>query len=318
MRKFLSLQVIFVLLMLCGCETVQENTDTRLSLDTFVTLTADCDDKTLNAAFDKCAEYEKRFSRTIPTSEVSRLNSADDFIEVSSDMRDILQRGIFYGKLSDGRFDITICPVSMLWDFENEIVPQKNEIAEALKNVDYERIEIKENTVFLNGAMVDLGGIAKGYIADRLREFFSKKNCKNGIINLGGNVVVFGDKARNVGIRDPFKNGDTAAVLNVKNKSVVTSGTYERFFEKDGFKYHHILDSASGYPAESDLVCATVINESSLDGDALSTVCILLGRKAAFELIESTPDTEAVFIGTDGKMCYTSGINEKNGKLYIG
>ncbi len=118
-------------------------------------------------------------------------------------------------------------------------------------------------------------------------------------------------------IKDPFGKKENIAVLSLKNKSVVTSGTYERCFEKDGENYHHILDSKNGYPVKSDLVSATVINQKSLDGDALSTVCILLGKEEAVKLIENTPDTEAVFVSQDGKLSYTSGIYEKNGKLYI-
>lgn len=318
MKKVLSLPVILVLLMLCGCDAVQENTDTRLQLDTFVTLTADCDDKTLNAAFQKCAQFEKIFSRTIASSEVSRLNSAEDFTAVSKHTKRIIERGIYYGNLSGGRFDITICPVSMLWDFENSIVPDRNEIAEALRSVDYEQIEIDGERIFLNGAKLDLGGIAKGYIADEILEFFKAEKIKSGIINLGGNVIVFGEKSRNVAIKDPFGKKENIAVLSLKNKSVVTSGTYERCFEKDGENYHHILDSKNGYPVKSDLVSATVINQKSLDGDALSTVCILLGQQEAVKLIENTPDTEAVFVSQDGKLSYTSGIYEKKGKLYIG
>lgn len=317
MRKVLSLPILFVLLVLCGCETVQENTDTRLCLDTFVTLTADCDNKTLNAAFDKCAEYEKMLSRTVSSSDVSRINSSDGFVEVSPETREIIERGIFYGNLSGGRFDITICPVSMLWNFENETVPERKEIAEALKNVDYEQIKIENNSVSLPLGKIDLGGIAKGYIADKICSFLKDNGCKSGIVNLGGNIVAFGDKEQEIAIRDPFEKSENIAVLKVKNKSVVTSGTYERCFEKDGVKYHHILDSSTGYSAVTDLVSATVINECSLDGDALSTICILLGEDAAKKLIESIPDTQAVFINTYGKMSYTSGITEKNGKLYI-
>lgn len=311
--------MLFVLLALCGCTGTRENTDTRLLLDTFVTLTADCDDETLAAAAELCAGYEKLLSRTAAGSDVDRLNSAgEQFIKVSDDTRNILERAVFYGELSRGRFDITICPVSMLWDFENQIVPDRSEIAEALKSVDYHSIELGDDGVCLHGAQVDLGGIAKGYIADRLAEYFEAAGAQNGFVNLGGDIRVFGERARDIRLQNPFDSGAYAATLSLKNRCAVTSGTYERHIVRDGVNYHHILDPGTGYGVETDLASATVICGNALDGDALSTICILLGRDAAERLIEQTPDTEAVLIDNDGNLSYTSGICEKNGKLCLG
>lgn len=307
MKKYLSYPMMLVLLLLCGC-TKQENTDTRFLLDTFVTLTADCTDDVLDGAFSLCDEFEKKLSRTLPDSEVSRLNGADGFIKISDDTKKIIERSVYYGDLSGGKFDITICSVSSLWDFNGEVIPSRDEIAEALKNVDYNEIEIDGNLVSLNKAKIDLGGIAKGYIADRLLDYFKEKNVKSGIINLGGNVLVFGDRGKNVGIKKPFGDGEIACTVKVKNTSVVTSGTYERYIEKDGKKYHHILDPETGYSAETDLASATVICDSSFDADALATVCVLKGLKEAKALIENTDNAQAVFIDNGGIISYTSGL----------
>lgn len=313
MKKLTSVYLILLLLSLCGCES--EQSQTRFILDTAVTLTADCSDEILNGAFELCEKYDRQLSRTNEKSDVYKLNNAKDFVSVEESTLKIIERSLYYSELSHGKFDITICSVSELWDFKNQIVPSRDEIAEALKNVDYESIEIKENTVNLNGKKIDLGSIAKGYIADEIKDYFLNNNVKNGIINLGGNVVVFG-KEYKVGIMRPFSE-DVLAVLDLKDKSAVTSGTYQRFIEKDGEFYHHILDTETGYSVKNVLTSVTVIGDSSLDCDALSTVCLLLGTKSGLELIENTPETEAVFIDKNEKITISSGLIRKNDTIYL-
>lgn len=303
--------MIFVLLLLCSCG--KENSETRFLLDTVVRLNAQCDDETLSGAFALCEHYEKMLSRSLPESDVSRINSADGAAEASDDTVKIISRSLYYSKLSDGKFDITVCPVSMLWDFNNEVVPSRDEIAAALKSVDYESIKIEENRVDSGGASIDLGGIAKGYIADRLKEYFESQAVKRGIISLGGSITVFGDKSYNVGIKKPFEQESLAATLRVKNTSVVTSGIYERCFEREGVLYHHIIDPATGYPCETDLLSATIIGECALDCDALSTLCVLVGKERAAQLIEAQDGFEAVFIDSTGALSHTSGIKKEKG-----
>lgn len=311
MKKLISVNISLLLVLLCGC-TANETKDTRFLLDTVVTLTAECDSDTLDGAFALCEKYQNMLSRTVAESEVCLLNEANGFVNVSEDTRNIIDKAVYYGDLSGGKFDITVYPLSSLWNFNGNALPSRDEIAEALKNVDYQSIEIDGNAVNLNGKKIDLGGIAKGYIADKLLEYFKSKNIYEGIIDLGGNLVVFGDRSYTVGIKQPFSNGEIAAVLKLRNKTVVTSGTYERYIEKDRKIYHHILDKSTGYPCESDLCSATVISNSSVDADALSTVCILLGLDKATELIENTAATEAVFIDNDKNLHYTSGLSLKD------
>ncbi len=317
MKKITSLSMAVICLILVGCGNKNHTKSTRFLLDTVVTLEADCDAKTLNGAFGLCEKYEKLLSKTVKTSDVAKLNRANNFIKVSNDTKKIISRSLYYSGVSGGAFDITICPVSDLWDFEGTSLPDRNEIAEALKNVDYESVEINGNRVFLHGAKIDLGGIAKGYIADRLTDYFKENNVKSGIINLGGNVTVFGDEEKAVGIQKPFCDNEISAKIKVKNKSVVTSGTYQRYIKKDGKIYHHILDVKTGYAAETDLDSATVIGESSFDLDALSTICILKGSKEAKKLIEEIKNTEAVFIHKNGNITYTSGLKYKNNTFYL-
>lgn len=313
MKKIVSLNLSLVLLLLCGCAGAQENKDTRFLLDTVVSLTAACDSETLDGAFALCESYEKLLSRTVEGSDVYRLNNSSGFVEVSDDTLEIVQKSLYYADISNGKFDITIYPVSSLWDFNNEIIPSRDEIAEALKNVDYQNIEVSGNKINLNGKQIDLGGIAKGYIADRISEYFKENKVSEGIIDLGGNLMVFGDRDYVVGIKKPFSDGEFAATIKLRNKTVVTSGTYERYIPADIKLYHHILDPDTGYACESDLVSATIIGDRSLDADALSTICILLGLENAKSLIESTSNTEAVFIDNLGNMHYTSGLSLKDG-----
>ncbi len=313
MKKVTSFSLSCLLLVLCGCAGAKEiNSSTRFVLNTVATIDAECDKETLNEAFKLCESYEKIFSRTVSTSDVARLNNTNGFVSVSDDTRLVIERSLYYGKLSGGAFDITICPISNLWDFEGTALPDKKEIAEAIKNVDYESIKIDGNSVNLCGKQIDLGGIAKGYIADKLLDFFKDRNIESGIINLGGNVTVFGDELKNVGIRKPFTADGISAAIRVKNKTVVTSGIYQRYIEKNGTVYHHILDKNTGYGVETDLYSATVIGESSVDCDALATVCILKGKSDAERLIEKTKDVEAVFIDKDENITYTSGLKYKN------
>ena len=312
MKKSLTLGTILALSVLCSCATAQ-NTATQIHFDTAVTLTADCSDEVLSGAFLLCENYEKVLSRTKEDSEVSKLVSGKQ--KVSRDTLEVIKKGLYYCDLSGGKFDITVSALSDIWNFKNEVVPSRDEIAEALKSVDYHSVKVNGDYVDTNGKAIDLGGIAKGYIADKLLGYFEEKGVKSGIINLGGNVTVFGDRNYKIGIKKPFGDGEIAATLSIKNKSVSTSGIYERFFKKEGRLYHHILDTASGYPADTDLLSASVIGDASADCDALSTVCILYGLDEAKKLIDKTPGFEAVLIDKNQKLYFTDGLWLKDGLI---
>ena len=307
--------MLLLLLLLCGCsqdENKALNSETRFLLDTACTVSADCDDETLSGAFAVCEELERLLSRTVKGSDVYRLNETDGFVSVSDDTLRLLEKSVYYGNLTDGKFDITVCPVSELWDFKNQIVPSRSEIAEALKNVDYHSIEIKGNTANLNGKKIDLGGIAKGYITDKVISYFESKGVKKALVNLGGNIGMTGKF--NIGIRKPFTE-EILLNMPLENKSAVTSGIYERYIEKDGEIYHHVLDPATGYGVKNELSEVTVIGDNSVDCDALSTVCLLLGTEKGKEIIENTAGTEAVFISRDGDITLTAGLYRENYKI---
>lgn len=312
------INIMVLLVVLCGCtDEAKNNSQTRFLFDTVVTLSVDCDNKTLDGAFRLCEEYEKLFSRTLQGSEIYALNESSGFFEVSPDTLNLLEKALYYCEKTNGEYDISICAVSSIWDFEGATLPDRSQIAEALKNVDYREIQINETAVNLNGKQIDLGSIAKGYIAERLVEYFNEHNVTAGIINLGGNVRVFGNRHYNVGIKNPKDPENNITVVKVKNMSVVTSGTYERFITVDNTTYHHILDTSTGFSKQTDLLSATIIGKNGADCDAISTICILYGLKDAKKFIEETKGYEAVFVDTDGNITYTSGIRKENGVFVL-
>lgn len=310
MKKLLCVFVclVTVVTLFAGCKH-SENTVNRLLFDTAVTLTAECERSVLLEAVSLCEGYENLLSRTKETSDVYKINNSDGFVSVSEETALIIKTALKYCEKSEGIYDITITPVSSLWDFNKEILPEEAALSEALKKVDYKKIQLEGNRVNANGAQIDLGSAAKGYIADKLREFFESKGVKNAIINLGGNVYVLGDRYTKVGIQKPFSGG-TAGRVEMKNLSAVTSGTYQRCFTKENTFYHHILDPKTGYPRNTDLDSVTVIGESSMLCDIMSTVCLLSGSEKAEELI-SAEGLSAVLIFKNGQIKTVGDIDFK-------
>lgn len=306
---------MLILLLLCGCNSGEtENSETRFLLDTVCTVTADCGDDIINGAFSLCENLERTLSKTVTDSDVYKLNNTEGFVSVSDGTLKTVERALYYGELSGGKFDITIAPVSALWDFKNQVIPSRDEISEALQNVDYHSIEIKNGEISSGTKQIDLGGIAKGYIADRATEYLKENGAENALVNFGGNICMIG--GYNIGIQKPFDDSVIASIA-LKDKCVVTSGIYERYIESDGKIYHHILDPKTGYGAENELASVTVIGEKALDCDALSTVCMLLGTESGMDIINNTADTEAVFIDRENNITLSSGLYREKDKIYF-
>lgn len=290
--------------------------------DTVITLTLYGKDKEsyLDHCFKMAKHYEDLLSNTVKGSDISRINAANGkYVTVDDDTVDLLKKGIHYCKLSNGKFDITIGKVSDLWHFTDNDgdIPSKAKIKKAVAGVNYKNISIRGNKVALKSknAKLDLGAIAKGYIADQMKDYLKKEGITSGMINLGGNVVVIGNKPDgtpyNVGIQKPFDEQNAAiAAIKVSDKSIVSSGVYERYFRKNNRLYHHILNTSTGYPVSNHLYGVTIISDKSVDGDGLSTTCFVLGLKDGMKLINSLKNTEAVFITDDYKMHYSNGIGK--------
>ncbi len=316
--------VILMILMLCG-GCAAEKTPPKLSevgfyLDTVITLTASTEDKQiLKDALNECGRYEKMLSRTVEGSDVWRINHAvGEPVTVSDDTIAILQCAQKISELSGGAFDVTIAPISTIWNFTSgeAVLPDGEELARAAALVDYTQLKLDGNTVTLPaGMMIDLGGIAKGYIADRVKDYIMKRGVKHAILSFGGNIVGIGVKPDGsewkVGIQDIDKpTGDYMLVSLNTGGSTVTSGIYERGFNLDGVRYHHLLSSETGWPVQNELASVTIFSDSSMEGDALSTAAFVLGIREGTKLIESMEGIEAVFIARDRNVTCTSGAEK--------
>lgn len=332
----LFLTALFILSLLQGCGNSEKKVSkSGFYFDTIITITlyGTTDETYLDSCFSLAKEYEQKFSNTIETSEISKINHAgDEYITVSDDTIELLSAGLEYGRISDGKFDITIGKVSDLWNFseiaknletkDNEtdasVLPDQRQITEELSHVNYQNVIIDGNKVKRKdpSSKIDLGGIAKGYIADKMREYLNKEGITTGIINLGGNILTLGpkknDQTYTIGIQKPFADSGTPlGELQVKDASVVSSGIYERYYRVNGEIYHHILDTETGYPVENHLDQVTIISKKSMDGDAMSTTCFALGLEDGMKLVESMDGIEAIFVSDDGTIHCTSGIGKE-------
>jgi len=318
--KKLLVIILAVLLVCGGCSAEKELTkltEVGFYLDTVITLTAYVEDsKVLKDALEECGRYERMLSRTVEGSDVWRINHANgEAVEVFDDTMEILLCARKISELSGGAFDVTIAPVSTLWDFTSgtAVLPDAEEIARAAELVDQTRMELDGNTVRLPaGMMIDLGGIAKGYIADRVKAYLEDCGVKHAILSFGGNIVGIGvkpdGKEWKVGIQDiDKKTGEYMLVARNTGGSTVTSGIYERGFDLDGVRYHHLLSAETGWPVQNELASVTIFSESSMEGDALSTAAFVLGTEEGLKLIESLDGIEAVLIARDRSVLYSSG-----------
>ena len=268
---------------------------TLFNFDTVIQISARTTEEVMQQLAQRCEYFENKFSRTIEGTDIWNINHAAGApVEVAPETARCISAALEYSKASDGLFDITIGAVSSLWDFVVGVKPDDAAIQEAIKHVDYRCVQVNGTTVTLSDpeAMLDLGGIAKGFITDDLVGILREAGCESAMLSLGGNVYVLGESFRgdnwNVGVQDP--NGatdDVIASVPAQNKSVVTSGLYERSFTQDGVLYYHILDPKTGYPAQTDLASASIMSDASTDGDAYSTILFLLGHDRAIELLNS-------------------------------
>lgn len=313
-------------------------TDYKLNTYVAVTIYDKKKEYVLEECMALCDQYELIFSRTDPASELYQLNngllpcSEEGYYTVSSDLYNIIAIGKEYAALSDNAFSIAMEPLTSLWNFTDgtNMIPSSKKIHAVLPLVNSSDILLRApnqvafsqkglvyaSTSPANGGMgIDLGAIAKGYIADKIKEYLLSQGVDSALIYLGGNVLCIGEKENGpftVGIEKPFDvNGATSALLKITDTSVVTSGTYQRYFEKDGTIYHHILDSTTGSPHDNGLTAVTIVTDSSTAADALSTTCFSLGLEKGLELLESLENTDGFFITENGEYHYTEGFLEK-------
>lgn len=312
---------ILILLTLTGCKrtTSEPFTVSDFLLNTYVTITIYDNDKKdiASQALELCRQYEQIFSRTLKSSALFKLNSEKQITNADPELFELIETGLFYCELSNGHLDITTEPLTSLWNVTsaNPAVPDVDAINSALERVSYHNVILDKSTLsirLINNASVDLGAIAKGYIADKIKDFLTENGITSGTINLGGNIVCIGTKPNgsnyNIAVKKPIAGSDHVILtLSINDKSIVTSGTYERFFEENGNTYHHIIDPSTGYPSDSGLLSATIISDKSVTGDCLSTACLVMGCTDALNLINSIDGVEAIFIDENMQIFYTDG-----------
>lgn len=340
---------ILATILLSGCtRTAEPVSQVGFYLDTVVRITlysagdGEACDRNMQECFALIDNYEHLFSATIEGSDVWNINHGGGHpVTVSDDTASLLRTALYYSELSEGRVDLTVLPLSELWDFGSDRQPQIPDsgeaplsseetattpdrqsripdaaaIEEALSHIGYRAVKIEGNTVTLADpdAAVDLGFIAKGYIADRLKDYLLGQGVESACISLGGNLITIGKKPDGqpyrIGVQKPFaREGETVATLNVTDASVVSSGIYERYFYENDALYHHLLDTRTGYPADNNIAGVTILSSASVEADALSTTCYFLGLEDGMELIESLDGVEALFVAKDGMLSTSSGF----------
>ena len=330
------LLVTVLMVVLCGCgrtdnkteKAEEKNTKANQSatkdifaMDTVMTLTAygEKAQKAVDEAEKEIKYLEKLLSIGIEESEISIVNdNGSEYL--SEETAFLVNKSIELYQSTEGAFDITVYPLMEEWGFTTHKykVPDENKIEELQKNVDASKIEFDKDSKFISlpeNTKIDLGGIAKGYTSDKIMKIYEKYNIAAGMVSLGGNVQVYKTKMDGslwkVAVENPDSTEGYLGVLSVKDKAVITSGGYERYFEKDGKTYHHIIDPSTGYPAESGLKSVTIVSEDGVLADGLSTSLFVMGKEKALEYWKKYSDKFDMVLETDDdKIIVTKGIEK--------
>lgn len=341
MKKFKYIKNLFFffisLFLLVGCNSTQETETVLLEtpseareflMGTYVVLRVydEGKEEALDQAIQRIEELDKKLSSNDSNSEIDTINQAagKHAVEVSEDVYPLIKASAEYSSIPNSGFDYTVGAVTALWriGFDDARIPSDSEIQSVLPLVDYEKVELNDadRTVFLSeeGMRIDLGAIAKGYIADEVVAVLQEHGVTTAIVDLGGNVIVMGDSPTrdtggfNVGVQDPFSSrGDIVGSVNLKNKTVVTSGIYERYIEEGDNFYHHLMNPDTGYPFDNNLAGVTIITDKSIDGDAYSTVVYGFGLEKGLEFVNQQEGVEAVFVSIDKELFTSDGLTDK-------
>ncbi|MBE5781559.1 MAG: FAD:protein FMN transferase [Clostridiales bacterium] len=317
-RSTFLMALLLLMLSLTGCGE-QQRRESHFAMDTYMELTIfqGGEDGAEQACFDLMDAYDDALSITNRLGDVGRINEKGT-AQVSADTVSLIHTALEMARITKGAFDPTLLPLKELWNIaertEEDPLPKAAEIASVKAFTGYEGVSVAGETVTLQEGMgLDLGAIAKGYVADRCAELLLKKGVKEAIINMGGNVRLVGQREFNVGVIDPRgQNGTLLLTMALSDCSIVTSGDYERFVEVNGVRYHHILDPETGSPAQSGLCSVTVIGKDGAMCDALSTAFFVLGVEDSMKIIkEHRLPVETIFASEDGRVAATAGIGEK-------
>jgi FAD:protein FMN transferase len=312
------LTVIFV--QRCPEEKTGVVSRSRIVMGTVVEITAFGDDSdflttVVTDAFNEMARIENLMSFNRKDSDVARLSRPDTVVDVSPETAKVISLGLMVGKASKGAFDMTLGRLKTLWGIdgsEHPRIPAPEEIQLALASAGQNTLKVEGNRIIKGfpDLAVDLGGVAKGYAVDRAIEVLQQAGVENASVNAGGDIRLLGDcqgRPWRIGIQHPRRKDGLLATLAVQNTAVVTSGDYERFFEKDGVRYHHLFDSQTGYPASLSQ-SVTVVADSAAMADALATAAFVLGPDLGLDLLEEFPEVEGILVAPDGTSKITDGL----------
>ncbi len=284
--------------------------------DTIVSVQAACQTNVLEDAFARLCRYDALFSRTNPASDVSRINSAAGaVVDVSPETAELLERALIAACETDGALDITVGAATRLWDFHGEgACADATVLAEARMHIGYEKLHVDGCSVWLDDpeAAIDLGGVAKGYIADKLACYLRERGCKSACIDLGGNVLAVGVRADGapwrVGVADPCSpDGVPVATVELRDEALVTSATTLRCVLEGDMRRSHIFDARTGEPCKTDLLAASVIAPTAFEAEALSTPLVIWGAARAASELTARPHTEGLLMCEDGRIAQTAG-----------
>lgn len=276
-------------------------------------------DTVLQICTRRLEELERHLSANAEISTLIDINKASGVsaVNVPADIYPLFERAMFFAEKTDGAFNPVIGGIVKLWNigFENARKPEDRDIRDALFRTGYKDVQLTGTAVFLKkaGMKLDLGAIAKGFAADELTRIVRQAGIAHAVIDIGGTISAVGKrpdgKRWNIGIRDPrVQQGQPVISVLIESCSISTSGSYERYFEQDGVRYHHIIDPATGYPVRNNMIAVSVFSDSATDADALSTACFVLGYEKAVKLLAELPDTEALFIFDDNSVRTTAGL----------
>lgn len=319
----LTLALMMLLLSSCAGSAGQQSDSASRSvfaMDTVMDVTAYGPDAEAAAvaAVDRITELEQAFSVTIDGSDIDAVNHAyGKSVEVSDDTAALLQDALHYCMLTHGALDVSVYPVLKAWGFTTQEyrVPKTDELQDLLARVDYAKVQCDGNTVTVPAGMeIDLGSVAKGYTGDQIMQIFRDRGVTSGMVSLGGNVQTLGSKPDGspwrIAVQNPLGDG-YVGVIEVNNEAVVTSGGYERYFERDGEIYWHIIDPATGAPAKNGVISATIVSESGIRCDALSTALFILGRDGAETYWRTHGDFDYLLVLDDGSIVVSQGIADR-------
>lgn len=314
MKRQIFVLLLLAVLLLSACGTRAPVQKELFAMDTVFSLKVWGDEAALDVISDELTRLDALLDATDAESAIGRLNAGEP---LDGEAAMLVRQAVDYSEATGGAFDPTVYPLVRLWGFTDETqrVPSDAEIAAALTKIGTDQVQLGENAVSLHpGAAIDLGGIAKGYAADRCVALLEQNDATAALLSLGGNIQTYGTKpdgtAWRVGIADPRQPEQAIASVSVSGtKALVTSGGYQRCFEADGVTYHHIIDPKTGRPAESGLASVTILADSATMADAYSTALFVMGLQDAVDFWRAEQRFEAVFITTDGEIYATEGIS---------